>query len=311
MTQIAFDGEVRLGHGERVSVAVLESAVEFLTHRFRRQVRDVPHHAGDADTRRQRSACAVVIAALPVRVSHDRVGGDRVPGDTLAGQAGSAGDRDARADSIGVRHAPFERAHAAERSAADRQELFDAKQLEGALFGPHHVAHGDHRELQPVGPARRRIDRAGAGRATARADQVGAHDVVALGVEGFAWPDHPVPPAEATARLDSAVVCAEAVYRAGCLGLVTPAGGVRVAAEGVADEDHVVLRRRESAVRFVGDAHLLEGSATVEPQRLGQIDEAGATDAGRPGRTNHHSVAQCHCRNHKAAPKSAQCARIA
>ena len=53
---------------------------------------------------------------------------------------------DDRVDLIGVQHRPFERLHAAERSAGDRRQPRDAELVEERALGAHHVGDGDDRE---------------------------------------------------------------------------------------------------------------------------------------------------------------------
>ena len=61
-----------------------------------------------------------------------------------------AGDRDDRIDLIGIQNGPFERLHAAERSAGDRRKPFDAELVEKRPLGPHHVGDRDAAEHRDV-----------------------------------------------------------------------------------------------------------------------------------------------------------------
>jgi hypothetical protein len=87
---------------------------------------------------------------------------------------------------------------------------------------------------------------------------------------------------------DAAFVGADAIDSAWRVGVVAPAGGVRVAAQGVADEDDVVSGRREGAVRLVGNADFSELAAAVEGQRIGQVDEACVRHADRARLADDH-----------------------
>ena len=113
-----------------------------------------------------------------------------------------------------------------------------------------------------------------------------------VGVERLARPNHAVPPAKAAAGLDAALVGADAVDRARRVGLLGPAGGVGVAAQRVADQDDVVTRRREAAVRLVRQAELGQVATRVERQRLREVDELGADHADRAGLAD-HDLAWC------------------
>ena len=120
----------------------------------------------------------------------------------------------------------------------------------------------------PYGRPGRRIDRGRAGRAAATTEQVGRHDEVAIGVEGLARADHPVPPAQALAgtsrrgrRRRTRRACSP---RRGC---PREAGRVGVAAEGVADQDDVVALRRQGAVGLVGHPDGMQRPSAIELHR--------------------------------------------
>src|SRR5581483_9064816 len=66
---------------------------EFIAQRFRREIRDVPHHARDAHAGVGRASGAVVVAVLPVGIGGDRVSRDRIPGHALRLQRMRAGDK--------------------------------------------------------------------------------------------------------------------------------------------------------------------------------------------------------------------------
>ena len=80
-----------------------------------------------------------------------------------------------------------------------------------------------------------------------------------------------------------AVVGAEAVARALRRRRLREAGGVRVAAQRVADQDDVVARRRERPVGLVGDADRMQLAPAVEPQRTRKV-EVLRLDRARPSR---------------------------
>jgi hypothetical protein len=70
------------------------------------------------------------------------------------------------------------------------EQRLDAEMVEQHRLRAHHVADGDHRQVEAVGRAGRRIGRGRAGRAHAAADDVGADDEVAVGVDRLAGADH-------------------------------------------------------------------------------------------------------------------------
>ena len=100
VAQVALDLELRLGQGVADVVGELQPPAELVAERLRRQIRDVADHARDAHAGVRRAAGAVVVAALPVGIGHDRVARDRIPGDALRLKRVRAGDRHDRVDLI-------------------------------------------------------------------------------------------------------------------------------------------------------------------------------------------------------------------
>ena len=119
----------------------------------------------------------------------------------------------------------------------------------------HHVGDGDDRKVRPVRLAGRRIDRrrARSCRGIRRAGwcETTKKRSVSNALPGPIMPSHQPSPFAARAV---AILGAEAVARALRRRRFRDAGGVRVAAQRVADEDDVVARRGQGAVGFVGDA---------------------------------------------------------
>ena len=119
--------------------------------------------------------------------------------------------------------------------------------------------------------------RAGAGRAVAGTDGIRADDEVAVGVDRRARADERLPPASAIA------------------GDVRVTGCVRVAGQGVEDEDDVVTGGIESPPRLVGECrHRAIGVAAVSDERLVKPsnDDTMLGGAWSPGVTFTQGVAQ-------------------
>ena len=112
--EVVFDLELGVGQGVANVVGELQAPSELGAERHRGQIRDVANHPRHAHAGVRLAAGAVVVAALPRRVGHDRAPRDRVPGDALRLERVGAGDRDDRVDLIRVEDGPFERLHAAE-----------------------------------------------------------------------------------------------------------------------------------------------------------------------------------------------------
>ena len=258
----------------------------FAVERQRRQIRDVSDHAGDTHARRRRASCAVVVAPLPIRIGSDRVSRDRIPGDALRLERVGARDWNDRADLIAVLHGPLECLHAAQRPAGNDGEARDPELVQQRPLGPHHVADGDHREVGPVGPTRGGVRGRGSGRAAAASEKIRTDDEKAVGVEGLAGTDHAVPPAETPTARTVALVGAEAVPRAFIHGHCREAGRVRIAAQRVADQNHVVAGGRERAIGLVRDADGFQLAATVERQRPRKLQKLRLHRANRA----HHGL---------------------
>ena len=78
-----------------------------------------------------------------------------------------------------------------------------------------------------------------------------------------------------------AILGAEAVARALRRRRLRVAGRMRVAAQRMADENHVVARRRQRAVGLVGDADRMQRSPAVERERRRQIQKLRLDRADR------------------------------
>ena len=148
--------------------------------------------------------------------------------------ARGAGDGHGRAHALGIGRRPLQRLHAAHRAADDAQQFLDAQRVEQHRLGPHHVADGDQRKVEAIGLAGRGIDFGRAGRAHAAADDIGADDEEAVGIDGLARSHHGRPPARLAGD-----------------GMV--AGDELVAGQGMADQDGVALGRIERAIGHIGD----------------------------------------------------------
>ena len=140
-------------------------------------------------------AVQLIVAALPVGIGHDRLTAHFVERDVLRGMARGGRDRQRGDDALGIARRPLQHLHAAHRAAGDAENFLDAERIEQHRLRAHHVADGDDGKVEAVRLAGRRIDFGRPRRAHAAADDIGADDEEAVGVDGLARPDHRVPPA--------------------------------------------------------------------------------------------------------------------
>ncbi len=180
-------------------------------------------------------------------------------------------------------HRPFERLHAAERSAGDGAHPHDAKLAQQRPFDADHVGNGNDRKVGTVRTAGLGVHRRRTGRPTTAAEKVRADHEKAFGVERLAGTDHAVPPAEPAALPGIALFSAEPVSRAGLDWRPRETRRVGVAAQGMADEHDVIARRRQRAVGLVRDPDAAQFPAAVQQQRLGEVEELRLDRADRAG----------------------------
>ena len=215
-----------------------------------RQVGDVADHARHGQTGVGFLRLVVVVAVIPGRVGVDGLATHLAEGDQHGAVVGSRGNRDGGVQALRVMRGPFQHLHAAHGAAGHTEQLVDAQMVDQLDLGAHHVADRHHGKVQPVGLAGRRVEAGRPGRAIARADDIAADDEEAVGVEGLARPDAIVPPAELVGVA------------------VEIAGGVRAAAQRVADQDGVGAVGVERAVRLVGDRHRAQRLAALKTERF-------------------------------------------
>ena len=284
VAQVVLDLELRFGDRVADVVGELQPPAELVAQRQLGQVGDVADHARHPQAGIGRTACAVVVAALPGRVAHDRGTRDRVPGQSLRVEGVRAGDRHEGIDLIRKQDRPLERLHPAERASGYRRKPLDAECGQERALGPYHVRNGDHGEVRPVRLSGGRVGRCGPRRPAAAAEQVRGHDEEAVSVECLARADHPVPPAEALAGRAVAIFGREPVARALCGSRLGEARRVGVAAERMAHQDDVVPPGREGTVGLVRHANRVQLPPAVEPHRLRQVEVTRFHRADRAGR---------------------------
>ncbi len=125
---------------------------------------------------------------------------------------------------------------------------------------PHHVADGNKRKIQAPGLAGFRIDFGRAGRSHAAADDIGADDKEAVGIDRLARPHHGRPPA-------------------GFAGDGMVGRHELVAGQGMTDQDGIALVRVQRAIGRVGDRERRKLAAAVQRQR--RLEGDGHSDIRR------------------------------
>ncbi len=257
VAEIALDLEVGV-EAEAQRIAVLQGAAELALQRLLRKIGDVRGHAGHREAPRRRGLVQAIVAALPVRVGHDRLASDLVERDVLRRMAGGAGDRHGGEHPLGVARGPFQHLHPAHRPADDAEEIGNAEMVDQRRLRTDHVADGHDREAQVPGLAGPGIGVERARRAQASAQHVAADDEVACRVQDLARADDALPPA-------------------GLAGDGIAVGDELVARQRMADQDGVRLLRVQLAIGLVGHPVRSEIDAAVEAQRpVGPQDRVAA-----------------------------------
>ena len=152
-------------------------------------------HARHGQAAHRTLAGAVIAAALPVGIGHDRLSADLMKGDVLRRVAGGSGDRQGAEHALRIARHPFQHLHAPHGAADHGEQPFDAELIQKSSLRPDHVADGDHREIQTVRLFRsfRGLHRSGCSHATA--ENIGANDEIAIRVDWLARADDHLPPA--------------------------------------------------------------------------------------------------------------------
>lgn len=293
VAQITLDLEIGVeAEGQRL--AVLQVAAEFPVQRGFRKVGDVGRHARHGEALFGPPAGLEIFAALPFRIGHYRLSADLVEGDVLRGVARAGGDRQRREHALGVARRPLQNLHAAHRATDDGKQSVDAEMVDQHHLRPHHVADCDDGQVEAVGFPRRRIYRGRPGRAEAAADDVGADDEKAVGVDDLARPDQHIPPA-------------------GLAGHRIAVGDVLVAGQRVADKDRVGPRFVEFAIGLIGDLEWRQHSAGIEPQRLvlAEAHDRARRSVGLVCPRRFGRFCRCCCRRHTRRSSTASKGAVA
>ncbi len=154
----------------------------------------VGNHAGESEADTGRFAF-VVVAAVEIMVVLD--GEDLLEEDEPIEDGGfeSAGDRDDVAHLFGIAGRKSQSEESAHGGADDGVELLDAEVVEERDLGFDEVGNGNVGKGGAKRLACFRVDIGGAGAAVASSEVVGTEDEEAVGIDGFPWADHFVPPA--------------------------------------------------------------------------------------------------------------------
>ncbi|KAH6604401.1 hypothetical protein Trco_007847 [Trichoderma cornu-damae] len=196
---------------------------------------------------------AVVEAAVPVGVHHEDLTLRVAHGDAVGVAPGAAADGGDARDSIRVEGGGGEGLHASHAGADAGVEARDAQVVQQAELRADHVLHGEDGEARGVHLAVAGVDAAGARRAVAPANDVGADDVEAVRVQRGSGADEPLPPTGSGIGLGGA--------------------GVRGGREAGVQEDHVGPVGVGLAPRLVGDVERGQHAAPVEQKGLAAVDE--------------------------------------
>ena len=149
MLEIALD-LVLLPHPEDVACfcAPREVSTESIGEHVVAAERDLSDLSGDRQTARRAVADerVVIVAAAELRVETNRLTSDSAPRDLLRSGLHARRNRHERPDPTRVHDRPFQRLHAAHRTADDRHPARHLQMLSEPGLCSHHVANRDHRE---------------------------------------------------------------------------------------------------------------------------------------------------------------------
>ena len=211
------------------------------------------------------------MAAVEVRIGHDRLARHLVERNVLRRELRRGGDDDRMANALGVGECPLERLHRAERPADHRGEALDAQSLGEARLRFDPVFHRHHRKIGAPWFSRRGIDGRRPGGAEATAEVIGADDEKAPGVQRLSRADEVVPPAD--------------VVR--IFGVV--AGDMMRGVQRMADENGVGALGVELAIGLVRNVEGRKRRPALQSYRLAEMRGLGAhcADRGRRIRSVH------------------------
>ena len=216
----------------------------------------MPDHACDAQAALGLglglAVLAVEVAAVEVRVGHDRAARDFVESDVLRREIGRTGDDDRVAYPLRVLQCPAQGLHAAQAAAHDCGQALDAQAVQQACLGIHPVFDRDHGKAGAVHTATVGVHMHRAGGAKTRSQVVHADHKKAVCVQRFARSDHAVPPA---IRFVLACIQASEVV-----------GGI----ERMQHQYGIGILRIQHTIGFVTEVIRPDRSTTAQRQRLGK-----------------------------------------
>ena len=228
------------------------------------QIRDVRRHPRDGEAPRRNSPRPPVRPAVPVRIGKNRLPTHLMERDILRRMKRSRRHGHACEHVGRIGRGPFQRLHAAHRSAHDRKQPPHAEIRHQQPLRPHHVPHGDRRKLRPVPLARRAIA-TWPGAAHAAAQHVRAHDEEPAGVDRAPRPHNQVPPAGPSRQ-----------------GLRL--GHILIARQRMADQDGIAGTGVEHAVGSVCDGDAGQHLPAIERKGLWKRDSLMRDSLVRDGR---------------------------
>jgi hypothetical protein len=158
--------------------------------------------------------------------------------------------------------APLQHLHATKGASHSRMHMLNPQMGEQRTVHGDEVTDGEQRKIQPPRLAGGRIDRTWPGGSLTSTEQVAAHHVPPVGVDGLARTDHGVPPAKWAVR-------------------GWPAGRVGVPGQCMADVYGIVTSTVELPIRLIGHIHLGELLTIGQRQRVASVEQPNHPGAGR------------------------------
>ena len=222
-------------------------AFELLVHGLRRKISDMTNHPRQRQSDGRTVRLVVILAAVKKWIAANSVAANDIKRQSLTGQPRRTRHHHCSAQPLGMPRGPSQCLVAADGTADDGEKLTDAEIIQQPPLDFHHVADGDGRKIRAVRFAAGRIEAVWPGRAATAAQQIRTDDKKSVGVHRFARANQNIPPTRIVLRV--------------------VAGDMRIAANGMADQNSVVTGGIQFSVSFKSHRDTGQGATRFQMNR--------------------------------------------